>query len=67
LLDATTAAQSRDARKAAFAKLQLFCIEQALEIPQLIAPAVSILSPKLKNFTAGILNCPKLTEVWLEV
>jgi peptide/nickel transport system substrate-binding protein/glutathione transport system substrate-binding protein len=67
LLDATTAAQSRDERKAAFAKLQLFCIEQALEIPQFIAPAVSILSPKLKNFTAGILNCPKLTEVWLEV
>jgi peptide/nickel transport system substrate-binding protein/glutathione transport system substrate-binding protein len=66
LLDATMSAQSRDERKAAFAKLQLFCIEQALEIPQFIAPAVSIMSPKLKNFTAGILNCPKLTEVWLE-
>jgi ABC-type transport system substrate-binding protein len=66
LLDATMSAQSRDGRKAAFATLQRFCIEQALELPQFIAPAVSIMSPKLKNFTAGILNCPKLTEVWLE-
>lgn len=66
LLDDTMTASSRNERKAAFAKLQLFCIEQALEIPQFIAPAVSIMSPKLKNFTAGILNCPKFTDVWLE-
>jgi ABC-type transport system substrate-binding protein len=66
LIDATMATSRRDERKTAFAKLQRFCIEEALELPQFIAPAVSIASPKVKNFTAGILNCPKFTQVWLE-
>jgi ABC-type transport system substrate-binding protein len=47
-------------------KVNLERYKQALEIPQFIAPAVSIMSPKVKNFAAGILNCPKLAEVWLE-
>lgn len=66
LVDATMAAPRMEERKTAFAKLQRFCIEQALELPQFIAPAVSIASPKLKNFAPGILNCPKFTQVWLE-
>jgi peptide/nickel transport system substrate-binding protein len=66
LIDATMATPRIDERKTAFAKLQRFCIEQALELPQFIAPAVSIASPKLQNFTTGILNCPKFTQVWLE-
>jgi ABC-type transport system substrate-binding protein len=66
LLDATMATSDQAVRKVAFAKLQRFVIENALQVPQFIAPSVSIASPKVKNFTAGLLAIPKFTEVWLE-
>jgi peptide/nickel transport system substrate-binding protein/glutathione transport system substrate-binding protein len=65
LMDATTEAQDRPARRAAFAKLQRFVVEQAMELPQFIAPAIAIASPKVKNYVDGLLGTPKFTEVWL--
>jgi ABC-type transport system substrate-binding protein len=66
LMDATTEAQDRPTRKAAFAKLQRFVVEQAMELPQFIAPAIAIASPRVKNFRDGLLGTPKFTEVWLD-
>ena len=40
LLDATMDTPDQIARKAAFAKLQKFVVEQALQIVQFIAPAI---------------------------
>ncbi len=65
LMDATESAQDQATRKAAFAKLQRFVIEQALQVVQYIAPGVSVMSPKLRNFEAGIIGTPKFQEVWL--
>jgi ABC-type transport system substrate-binding protein len=66
LMNATVEAQSQDERKEAFAKLQRFVIEQALEQPQYIAYGINVATPKLKNYTLGLLTMPKFTEVWLE-
>jgi len=66
LLDATAEAQDRPARKQAFAKLQRFVVEQAMELPQFIAPAITLASPKVKNYVDGLLGTPKFTDVWLE-
>ncbi len=66
LMDATTEAQDRPTRKAAFAKLQRFVVEKAMELPQFIAPAIAIASPQVKNYRDGLLGTPKFTEVWLE-
>ncbi|HVV94385.1 MAG TPA: ABC transporter substrate-binding protein, partial [Hyphomicrobiales bacterium] len=66
LMDATTAAQSQDERKEAFAKLQAFVIEQAMELPQYMAPAITIASRKVKGYVDGLLGTPKFTTVWLE-
>jgi len=66
LLDATSAAQSREERKAAFAKLQRFVMEQALVQSHYVSYGVTVANPKLKDFHNGILNTPKFTEVWLE-
>ncbi|HVV92337.1 MAG TPA: ABC transporter substrate-binding protein [Hyphomicrobiales bacterium] len=65
LTDATSEAQTQDARKAAFAKLQRFTIEQAMELPQYISPGITIRSEKVQNFRFGLLQSPKFTEVWL--
>jgi len=65
LMDATEAAQDQASRKAAFAKLQRFVIEEALQVVQYIAPGVSVMSPKLRNFAGGIIGTPKFQEVWL--
>ncbi len=65
LMDATESAQTQEGRKAAFAKLQRFVIEQAMQVIQYIAPGVTVLSPKVKNFQAGIIGVPKFQEVWL--
>jgi peptide/nickel transport system substrate-binding protein/glutathione transport system substrate-binding protein len=65
LLDATMSAQDRTARKAAVAKLQRFTIEQAMELPQYIMPGIVIATPKVKNFVFGLVEAPKLAEVWL--
>lgn len=53
------------ARKAAFAKLQRFEVENALMVTLLFNRAVSVYSPKLQNFVYGTLDKPKLTAVWL--
>jgi ABC-type transport system substrate-binding protein len=66
LMDATMAAQDQPARKEAFAKLQRFVIEQALQLVQYVSPAVSVHSPKVMNFQDSLLAVPKLTEVWLK-
>jgi len=66
LMDATTEAQDRPTRKAAFAKLQRFVVEQAIQLPQFIAPEIAIAGPKVRNYRDGLLGTPKFTEVWLE-
>ena len=66
LLDATMAATDQTARKAAFAKLQRFVNEQALQLVQYISPAVSVASPKIQNYRDSLLAVPKLTEVWMK-
>ncbi|HEX4114042.1 MAG TPA: ABC transporter substrate-binding protein, partial [Stellaceae bacterium] len=65
LMDATEEAQDQETRKAAFATLQRFVIEQALQVVQYIAPGVTVMSPKVKNYDAGIIGTPKFQEVWL--
>jgi len=65
LMDATMSAQDQESRKAAFAKLQRFVVEQALELVQYISPGVTIQSKKIQNFQDNLLTTPKLQEVWL--
>ncbi len=65
LMDATESAQDQESRKAAFVNLQRFVIEQAMQVVQYIAPGVSVLSSKVRNFEAGIIGTPKFHEVWL--
>ena len=65
LMDATTSASDRDARKLAFAKLQKFVVENALQLIQYVAPGVVIQSKKVQNFQDNLLTTPKLHEVWL--
>ncbi len=60
------AAQDQATRKAAFAKLQRFVIEQALQVPQFISPNIIIASPKVRNLADNLPGTPKFTEVWLE-
>jgi len=66
LLDATMEAQDQAARKAAFAKLQKFVLENALQMVQFISPAVAVHNKKVKNFHDTLLAVAKFTEVWLE-
>jgi peptide/nickel transport system substrate-binding protein/glutathione transport system substrate-binding protein len=66
LLDATMAAPDQESRKAAFAKLQRFTVEQALQLVQYIGAGVAIRSPKVQNFALGLLTTPKFTEVWFD-
>ena len=66
LVDATMAAQDQPARKAAFAKLQRFVIEQALQVPQFISPNIVVASPKVRNLVDNLPGTPKFTEVWLD-
>lgn len=65
LMDATETAQDQESRKKAFAKLQRFVIEQALQVPQFIWPGVNVMSPKVRNYNAGIIGTPKFNQVWL--
>jgi peptide/nickel transport system permease protein/peptide/nickel transport system substrate-binding protein/glutathione transport system substrate-binding protein len=65
LMDATEQAPDQATRKAAFTKLQRFCIEQALQVPQFNWPGVTVASPKLKGLGVGIVGTPKFQEVWL--
>ena len=65
LVDATMEAQDQTSRKAAFAKLQRFVVEQALQLPQFIAPNIMIVSPKVQNLVDNLPGTPKFHEVWL--
>jgi ABC-type transport system substrate-binding protein len=66
LLDRTMDALDQSARKAAFADLQRFVIEQALQVPQYINRIVTVRTKKVNNFSNGLLATPKFHEVWLE-
>jgi len=66
LLDRTMDALDQSARKAAFADLQRFVIEQALQVPQHINRIVTVRTKKVNNFSNGLLATPKFHEVWLE-
>ena len=66
LLDATLEAQDQPARKAAFAKLQRFVIEQAMQLPQFVAPNILIYNPRVQNLSDNLPGTPKFTEVWLQ-
>lgn len=65
LMDATEATSDMPTRKVAFARLQRFVIEQALQAPQYIWPTVNVMSSRLRNFRGGIIGTPKFQEVWL--
>jgi len=65
LVDATMEATDQAVRKAAFAKLQAFVIEQAMQLPQFISPNIMIASPKVQNLVDNLPGTPKFTDVWL--
>jgi ABC-type transport system substrate-binding protein len=65
LLDATMDTPDQNTRKAAFAKLQRFTVENALSLVQFIAPAIGVMSAKVQNYKDGLPATPKFTEVWL--
>ena len=65
LVDATLEAPDQPARKAAFAKLQRFVIEQAMQLPQFISPNILIHNSRVQNLTDNLPGTPKFTEVWL--
>jgi len=67
LMDATERAPDQAARKAAFSKLQRFVMEQALQVPQFIWPAVTIMSAKLENVQQGLIGIPKFQDMWLRL
>ncbi|WP_309082952.1 hypothetical protein [Chelativorans sp.] len=60
------ATTGRGERKQAFAKLQRFVVEQALHLPQYTSSAMSIETPRVKDFVFGVLHSPKFHRVWLE-
>lgn len=66
LLDATATATGRPARKAAFAKLQAFTIENALMLPLPFNTQMSVVSRKVRNDVPSLLDKPKLAQVWLD-
>ena len=65
LADATMQAPDQAARKAAFAKLQRFVIEQALQLPQFISPEHHDRQPKVQNLVDNLPGTPKFHDVWL--
>ena len=66
LLDATMATTDRAARKAAFAKLQRFVVENALLVPIVFNTAITVHHPRLKGFVLGMIGKPKCADVWLD-
>ena len=61
-----SAMQERAARNAAFAKLQRFVVEQALQAPQYVMFGVTVRSKRVRNYVDGLLTTPKFHQVWLE-
>lgn len=62
LLEATIVVSERAARKAAFAKLQRFVIEQALILPMLCRTITTVMHPNVKGLILGLQGKPKLRE-----
>jgi peptide/nickel transport system substrate-binding protein/glutathione transport system substrate-binding protein len=53
------------ARKAAFAKLQRFVVENALLVPIVFNTSINVHHPRVKDFVSGLIAKPKCTTVWL--
>jgi ABC-type transport system substrate-binding protein len=66
LLDATMTASNQEDRKAAFAKLQRFVTEEALQLVQYVASGVTLVRQNVQNFEENMLTTPKFTRVWLK-
>lgn len=66
LLDATGTSADPAARKAAFAALQRFVVEQALHLPLVTSAAMSIRNQKVKDFVYDRLHSPRFHRVWLD-
>jgi len=66
LVNQTMEAQDQTARKAVFAKLQRFVIENAMQLPYFIAPNILIFTKKVQNLKGDLPGAPKFTEVWLQ-
>jgi ABC-type transport system substrate-binding protein len=66
LLDATMATTDLAQRKAAFAKLQRFVVENALLVPIVFNTAVTVHHPRVNGFVLGMIGKPKCTDVWLD-
>jgi ABC-type transport system substrate-binding protein len=60
------ATTDRAARKAAFAKLQRFVVENALLVPIVFNTAIAVHHPRVKGFVTGIIGKPKCADVWLD-
>jgi ABC-type transport system substrate-binding protein len=65
LADATMATNDQAARKAAFAKLQRFVIENALQLVQFVSPNVMITTKRVHNLVGGLISSPKFHDVWV--
>ncbi|MCC6947628.1 MAG: twin-arginine translocation signal domain-containing protein [Bradyrhizobiaceae bacterium] len=66
LVDATMAASTQAERKAAFAKLQRFVTEEALQLVQFVASGVTIRRDGVEAFQDNLLTTPKFHHVWLK-
>lgn len=65
LVDATMAASDQEDRKAAFAKLQKFVNEEAMQLVQFIAAGVTVRGKNVQAFEDNLLTTPKFHRLWL--
>lgn len=65
LYEATIATTDQAARKAAFAKLQKFELENALTVTLLYISYTEVRTPNVRNLRVGLLAHPKYTDVWM--
>lgn len=66
LMDATMAAATQEERKAAFAKLQRFVTEEALQLVQFVSSGVTVRRQSVQDFQDNLLTTPKLQRVWIK-
>jgi ABC-type transport system substrate-binding protein len=65
LVDATMSAQDQESRKAAFAKLQRFVTEEAMQLVQFVAAGITVRRKNIQNFEDNMLTTPKFQKVWI--
>ena len=65
LIDATQATDDLNERKAAFAKLQRFVIENALVLTFLFQTNPVVSHPKVRGVTIDLCNKPRFHDAWL--